>query len=104
MGTHALGAKSVATDHLNEFTEEHNIAVAAHDKAVAKKEDADFNAMSKEERIDNERADFEKVIQLLGTLGEKEGGAEEASPPLTARCPCWAGGNELEHSRISYIV
>merc|ERR1711994_174090 len=84
--THALGAKSVATDHLNEFTEEHNIAVAAHDKAVAKKEDADFNAMSKEDirfseeaRIDNERADFEKVIQLLGTLGEKEGGAEEAA-------------------------
>merc|ERR1712110_8365 len=36
--THALGAKSVATDHLNEFTEEHNIAVAAHGKAVTKKD------------------------------------------------------------------
>jgi len=84
--THALGAKSVATDHLNEFTEEHNIAVAAHDKAVTKKDDADANAVSKEEiraseetRIDNERADFERVIELLDTLGEKEGGAEEAA-------------------------
>lgn len=84
--THALGAKSVATDHLAEYTEEHNLAVAAHGKATDKKDKADAHAVaseatrvSEEARIDGERADFEKVIALLETLGDKEGGAEEAA-------------------------
>lgn len=84
--THALGAKSVAKDHLAQYTEEHNLAVAAHGKATDKKDKADAHAVaseatrvSEEARIDGERADFEKVIALLETLGDKEGGAEEAA-------------------------
>jgi hypothetical protein len=40
---------------------------------------AEAHRDSEEARIDRERADFEKVVELLGTLGDKEGGEEEAA-------------------------
>jgi hypothetical protein len=83
--THALGAKQVATDLLADATHEEAVAKDVEAAALSKKNDADEFATaaeahrdSEEARIDNERADFEKVIELLGTLGDK-GGEEEAA-------------------------
>merc|ERR1712228_1156457 len=84
--THAVGAKQVATDLLAVATHEEAVAKDVEAAALSKKNDADEFAAaaeahrdSEETRIDDERADFEKVIELLGTLGDKEGGEEEAA-------------------------
>jgi len=84
--THAVGAKQVATDLLGVATHEEAVAKDVEAAALTKKNDADDFAAAaeahrdaEEARIDHERADFEKVIELLGTLGDKEGGEEEAA-------------------------
>merc|ERR1712228_1029318 len=84
--THAVGAKQVATDLLNTATHEEAVARDVEAAALSMKNDKDEAAAAaeahreaEETRIDDERADFEKVIELLGTLGDKEGGAEEAA-------------------------
>merc|ERR1719273_2210299 len=89
--THAVGAKQVATDILAVATHDESVAKADVAAALTKKNDADDAAaaaeahrVSEEARIDAERADFEKVIELLGTLGDKEGGAEEAAEAAEA--------------------
>merc|ERR1712038_598008 len=84
--THDVGAKQVATDLLGVATHEEAVARDVEAAALTKKNDADTAAAAaeahreaEETRIDAEAADFEKVIELLGTLGDKEGGEEEAA-------------------------
>merc|ERR1712080_132382 len=84
--THAVGAKQVATDLLGVATHEEAAARDVEAAALTKKNDADAAAAAaeahrdaEEARIDAEAADFNKVIELLGTLGDKEGGEEEAA-------------------------
>jgi hypothetical protein len=84
--THALGAKEVAIDLLAKATKKEAVASKVEAAATTKKQDKDDAAAAaeahrdaEETRVDSERADFEKVIELLATLGDKEGGAEEAA-------------------------